>query len=147
MGTIQEPTPAMNGWGVEMRRESVYVSDDIAEMDGPGRFTVRGDGVSLPAEHLPALIASVELAWDHWIRHGHKESEPKEAFTVTLDGDTVVMTGVRTAPSLAYAHEEGLATVHMLEPTYAELPDLYRKLHDALGSSVGDIELPMEDDA
>ncbi|MFE6305052.1 hypothetical protein [Nocardiopsis sp. NPDC057823] len=136
MGAIQEPSPAMGGWGVECRSESAYLSDDIPEGDGPGRFTVRPDGVALPIKHLHHLLACVDLAWDWWIRNGTGEIGDGWTTQVTRDGDTVVITGIRTAPSLAYAHEQGLTTVHMLEPTYAELPDLHRKLNDVIATGM-----------
>lgn len=74
MGAIQEPTSYMGPYGVEVRRESFYltVTGDHGEYDH-----IDGDPNTLrvPADHVPHVLASLDqvtghLAWKHWTRTG-----------------------------------------------------------------------------
>ncbi|MEV5136261.1 MULTISPECIES: hypothetical protein [Streptomyces] len=89
MGAIQQPTPAMGPYIVEMRTESFYLTRtdaDPACTAAPARYEAK-----VPAEDVPALLASFEQVMDHpwWEKWERPDegAEPDTSWALPPSGD------------------------------------------------------------
>lgn len=135
MGAIQQPTPAMGPYHVEMRSESFYLTRadaDPGTMSAPGRYEAK-----VPAGDVPALLASLDQVtehpwWEKWERPvdgaepdtswalppGSEGPLADAHWTVTSDGDAILIKG----PWIVwYEPDRSIATTEICYRDLAEL--------------------------
>ncbi|MFE7480008.1 hypothetical protein [Streptomyces sp. NPDC057552] len=145
MGAIQEPTPEMGPYRVEMRSESFYLTRTEADAETTAART-RYEA-KVPTADLPALLAALDQVLTHpwwpkwerpapgeepdtsWVRPpGEEGSAPHPCWTAVADGEGVIITGPWTVH-----HELREDDDHLLfsEICYRDVEDLKVELEKA----------------
>jgi hypothetical protein len=138
MGALLQPTPEMDPYAVEVRRESAYLSGSMGdynawregEQPDPPRRTIygsKGEGFAVLADDIPSVLAAFEQIAEHpaytdWCRSPHAT----EILNANLNWRTEQRDDIVRAygPAIIYGDHPAWSPVGTVELRYEDVAAL-----------------------